>query len=233
VGNVAVADIESQSDSFTVGLDMDTGLNAWKIERPRKSNWTSPILLKNGAQELVVVVATAGAAAIDPAAGKVVWNYTNGGSSIPSGVVSGGVLFVPHGTGLTALQPGGPGEQPAQLWQSSQYHPGYASPIVVEGKVFTVNDAGIMACGSAATGERFWRLRMKGPFSATPVAVGHFIYCVNEAGLVQVVDITKPEGEVISEVQLGETILSTPAISRGAIYFRSDAHLWKFGKSAM
>ena len=45
------------------------------------------------------------------------------------------------------------------------------------------------------------------------------------------VDTFKPEGEVISELDLGDTILSTPAISGGAIYIRSDGRLWKLGKS--
>jgi hypothetical protein len=97
--------------------------------------------------------------------------------------------------------------------------------------VFTLNDGGILTCGATATGERLWQLRLKGPFSATPVAVGHFLYCVSETGVAQVVDTSKPEGEVVSELELGETILSTPSLSRGAIYFRSDGHLWKIGKS--
>jgi hypothetical protein len=54
---------------------------------------------------------------------------------------------------------------------------------------------------------------------------------VNEKGLAQVVDTTKAEGEVISELDLGETVLSTPSIAHGAIYFRSDGRLWKIGKS--
>ena len=95
-------------------------------------------------------------------------------------------------------------------------------------KVFTLNDGGILACGNATTGDRLWQLRLKGPFSASPV---EFLYCVNEKGLAQVVDTTKPEGEIVSELDLGETILSTPSIAHGAIYFRSDGRLWKISNS--
>ena len=98
-------------------------------------------------------------------------------------------------------------------------------------KVFTLNDGGILTCGNATTGDRLWQLRLKGPFSASPVVAGQFLYCVNEKGLAQVVDTTKPEGEVVSELDLGETVLSTPSIAHGAIYFRSDGRLWKIGKS--
>jgi hypothetical protein len=50
---------------------------------------------------------------------------------------------------------------------------------------------------------------------------------VNEKGVLFVVDPNTPEGAVTGELNLGETILATPAISRGAIYLRSDRHLWK------
>jgi outer membrane protein assembly factor BamB len=232
VGDVVVAQIESESEGYTAALDLNTGVNRWKIERPRKANWTSPILLNSGGQELVVLLSTLGVAAVEPANGKVVWEYTDGGSSIPSCAVSGGILFVPTKRGLTALQPGVGGEKPKQLWQSSRLRAGTPSPIVLGDKVFVLNDTGILTCGDVATGERKWQLRLKGPFSATPVAVGHFLYCVSETGVAQVVDTDKPEGEVVSELELRETILSTPAISSGAIYFRSDGRIWKIGKAS-
>ncbi len=233
VGDVVVAQVEAESEGYTAALDLETGANRWKIERPRKANWTSPILLQSGGQELVVLLSAKGVAAVEPATGKVVWDYTDGGSSIPSCAASGGVLFVPTKRGLTALQPGAVGEKPKQLWQASRLRADTASPVVVGEKVFILNDGGILTCGAAATGERLWQLRLKGPFSATPVAVGHFLYCVSESGLAQVVDTSKPEGEVVSELELGETILSTPSISHGAIYFRSDARLWKIGKTSI
>ena len=98
-------------------------------------------------------------------------------------------------------------------------------------RIFSLNDAGVLNCCDAGTGTRLWQLRLQGPFSSSPVGAGSFLYCVNEKGLVQVVDTTRPEGEVVNEVDLGETILSTPSIAHGAIYFRSDGRLWKFSKS--
>jgi outer membrane protein assembly factor BamB len=98
-------------------------------------------------------------------------------------------------------------------------------------RVFTLNDAGVLTCGDAANGNRLWQLRTKGPHSATPVGAGNFLYCVNEKGVLQVIDVAAPEGAVVSELDLGKAILSTPSIANGAIYVRSDAKLWKLGKS--
>jgi len=227
---VVVAQVENESESFTAGLDVLTGTNRWKLDRPKDANWTSPVLLKNSPYSLVVIQCSKGVIAVEPATGKTVWEYAEGGSSVPSSTPSGGVLYVPS-RGLTALQPGIGGEKPKQLWQANQLRPGTPSPVVVGEKIFALNDGGVLTCGETATGKRLWQLRLKGPFSATPVAAGVFLYCVSEKGVAQVVDTSKPEGEVVSELELGETILSTPSISSGAIYFRSNSRLWKIRKS--
>jgi outer membrane protein assembly factor BamB len=229
-GGVAVAQVENQSESFVAGLDLETGVNRWKLDRPRKPNWTSPVLLKNGDKELVALQSSQGITAIEPATGKTVWEYSAGASSVPSSTVGGSILFVPS-QGITALQPGEENEPPKQLWRSAQLRPGTPSPVLIGERLFTLNDGGVLTCGNATNGERLWQLRLKGPFSSTPVAAGRFIYCVNEKGLAQVVDSTKPEGEVVSELDLAEKFLSTPAIAGGAIYLRGNTRLWKFSKS--
>ena len=227
---VVLAQVENESESFSAGLDLRTGENRWKLNRPRRSNWTSPLVWKRSGRELFAIQSSVGVTAVEPATGKAVWEFTESASSVPSSTPVDGVLYVPS-RGLTAIQPGADGEKPKELWQSSQLRPGTASPIVVGEKVFTLNDGGILTCGETATGKRLWQLRLKGPFSATPVAAGHHLYCVSEKGIAQVVDISKPEGEVVSEFDLAEKILCTPSIAGGAIYFRSDTRLWKLGKS--
>ena len=228
---VVIAQVENDSESFTAGLDALTGMNRWKLDRPKMANWTSPVLLKStDGKQLVALQSGKGISAVEPASGKIVWEYADGASTVPSSTPNGTTLLVPS-HGITLLQPGSSGEAPRQLWRSAQLRPGTSSAIVLGEKVFALNDGGVLTCGEAATGQRLWQLRLKGPFSATPVGAGAYLYCVNEKGLTQVVDTFKPEGEVISELDLGDTILSTPAISGGAIYIRSDGRLWKLGKS--
>lgn len=228
---VVVAQVESESDAFTVGLDLATGINRWKLERHKSANWTSPLKFKQAGKELVVLQSPKEVSIVEPATGRLIWNYTNGASSTPSSTLDGDKLYVPS-QGLTALQLSSDPEAPKQLWRSNQLKPGTPSPTVLGGKVFSLNDGGVLSCGDTTTGERRWQLRLKGPFSASPVVAGNYIYCVSEKGVVQVIDPSKPEGEVIGELELGETILSTPSIANGAIYFRSDARLWKVGSAS-
>jgi outer membrane protein assembly factor BamB len=227
---VVIAMVENDDDSFTAGLDAKTGVNRWKLQRPKAANWTSPMLFKSGPATQVLLQSSKGLAAVEPATGRIVWQYTDGASTIPSATVSDGVVYVPS-HGITALKPELEGQSPKQLWRSGQLRPGTSSPVVVNQRVLTLNDAGVLTCGDAANGNRLWQLRTKGPYSATPVGAGNLLYCVNEKGVLQVIDTAAPEGAVVSELDLGKTILSTPSIANGAVYIRSDGKLWKLGKS--
>jgi hypothetical protein len=91
------------------------------------------------------------------------------------------------------------------------------------------HDRRMLASSDAADGTRRWQLRMKGPFSATPLAAGGLLYCVNEKGLLRVVDPAKPEGEVVGEYDLGQTVIGTPSIAAGSLFVRSDRKLWRIG----
>ena len=228
---VVVAMVENDSESFTAGLDVKNGVNLWKLDRPKQANWTSPYLIQGASgPTLVALQSGKGIAAVEPRTGRVVWDYTDGASPIPSGTVSGGIIFAPS-KGLTAILPGVDGQPPTQIWRSAQLRPATSSPVVLDGRVFTLNEAGVLTCGSAVDGSRLWQLRLKGPHSATPVVAGKLLYCVNEAGLLQVVDSTAPEGAIVGELDLGQVVLSTPSIAHGALYVRSDGTLWKLKKS--
>jgi len=224
---VLVMQVETDGDAFVAGLDVATGINRWKLERRKRANWSSPVTLSgvNGTT-VVALQSSAGVCAIDPATGQQVWNYPDGASTVPSSTSRGSILFVPS-FGITALQTSPDAQPPKQLWRSNQYRPATASPIALDDHIFAVNDAGVLSCGDAATGARLWQLRLKGPFTSSPVALGKQLYLVNEKGLAQIVDATKPEGEVVSELDLGETVLGTPSVANGAVYFRSDGHIWK------
>lgn len=226
VGDVVVAMSENESDSFTAGLDAATGVNRWKMNRPKEANWTSPIVIPAaGGGNLVVLQSDKGVTAIDPATGKIAWEALSKADTIPSPTLVGDVIYVP-GDGITALKLNAT-NSPTQMWKVSQLATGTASPLALGDRLFIVNRASVLTCADAADGKRLWQLRLQGPFSATPVAAGNTLFCVSEKGVLQAVDTTKPEGEIVSTLELKETILATPAIADGALYLRSDATLWK------
>lgn len=232
IGDTLVAQVENDSQSLATGINVATGLSRWTIERPKRANWTSAVTLtkETGADDnLVLLQSSAGIAAIDPITGKSAWNYDAGASTIPSAVVSQGIIYLPS-QGITALQPPKGSANSEVLWKGNKLGPGTASPVAYDGRLYTVNAAGVLIAADLKTGEEKWKLRLEGPFSGTPIVADGLLYIFNEKGVGQVIKLGDASGEVVGSNDLGEMFLCTPAVSGGAIYIRSDSNLWKIAK---
>ena len=227
-GNTLIVQVENDSESYTLGLEKSTGINRWRLDRPKAANWTSPLLLANG---LVALQSKEGIDAVRAKDGSKAWGYDDGASTIPSSTLLKGVLYVPS-NGVTALElnKDDPSNTPKELWQNGRLQLGTASPIVIGNKVFTINKAGVLTTGDTQSGERGWQLRLKGPFSATPVSTGKHLYFVNERGLLQVVNTEAEEGEIVGTLNLDDQILGSPAVGQGGIYIRSNTKVYKISK---
>ncbi len=226
---VVIAMVENDTDSLTTGVDARTGEELWKIPRPRKANWTSPVLWKDqkSGENLVLIQSSAGVVAIAPRTAEVKWSFDDGASTVPSLVVSNGVAYVPS-HGITAIRPGESTPNVAEiLWQEGGLNPGTSSLVVHQGKVYLISDAGVLSCADASTGKREWQSRLpKGHCSGSPVICGDHLYVFNEEGLGIVADLND-KGKIVHQHSFGGKFLCTPAIVDGAIYVRSDSTLWK------
>lgn len=229
-GGVLVAQVENDSESFTAGLDKQTGVNLWRVDRPKSANWTTATVQKIGSgAEMLLLQSGDGIHAVNPKNGEVVWHYADGASTIPSSALAGGVLYVPS-HGLTALELADDGRSFKQKWRSSRLRPGTASPLVHRDRVYSLNNAGVLTCGDTDSGKRLWQLRLDGPFGGSPVVADNHLYAFNEEGKAQVVDLSAPEGRIAGEMDLGEMIQCSPAVSNGALYVRSNGRIWKIAR---
>ena len=237
IGETVVTVIENDSESYSLGIDVNTGRNLWKLDRPKAANWSSPVSWRADAQSptIAVLQSSKGLTGVDPASGSVLWNYKDGASTSSSSVVAAGVIYAPS-NGITALKPQASNAVPEHLWNSKQINPSTISPLVLAGRLFSINGAGVITTADTKTGAVGWKLRLTGPFSGSPVGAGAHLIAVNEKGLVQVVDITNPEGAVAGTLQLPlnaetkELILCTPALSGSHVFLRTDSTLWRLGK---
>ncbi len=221
--------VECDAESFTTGLEVDNGTTRWKMDRPRRANWTSPGIMrgKDGTPDHVLVQSSAGVVAVEPKSGKIVWDYTDGASTTPSLVVSQQVAYVPS-HGITALRPSPSGSAvPEMLWRAEGVNPGTGSPLVFKDALYVIAKGGVLNRVDPKDGTKVWQTRLKGDFSGSAVAAGDHLYCFSEDGVGQVITLKDDAGEVTHTHPFGETILCTPAISDGSLYVRSDKHLWK------
>lgn len=216
--------MENVGDSFAAALDAATGQNRWRNNRTRDINWCTPALRTVGDQTEVLFQTEKDLTAFDPVTGKTRWTYQSQGlSSITTPVAVKDSIILLNGA---ALKVGKGDAQPEMLWEAPKLRSGYCTGIVVDDRLYNISGAGVLSCANVNDGKVVWQERLKGPFSASPVYAEGRIYAVNEAGVTQVVDVSGKEPKILASNEIGETILATPAIAHGAIYLRSDQHLF-------
>jgi outer membrane protein assembly factor BamB len=109
--------------------------------------------------------------------------------------------------------------------------PDVPTPVTDGTYLYLFNDRGIMWCLDAKTGRQIYgRQRLRSAtYSASPVLADGKIYITDEDGVTSVVN-TGPTFAVLAENDLGEYTLSSPAISDGQIFIRTDSYLYAIGQ---
>lgn len=106
--------------------------------------------------------------------------------------------------------------------------PDTPSPVLYQDRVYVLKGS-VLTCARMDNGKIDWQLRLNCNSSyASPLAGNGHLYVVDQDGVLQTVRLEKSKGEIASRLELGETIMCTPALANGAFYVRSDGHLWKF-----
>ena len=98
----------------------------------------------------------------------------------------------------------------------------------------TCANNGVVTCYVAKSGEQVYKKRLRASggrlaFTASPLAADGHLFFTSEDGRVLVVK-AGPEYEIVATNQLNQKVLATPAISEGAMYFRTQSSLIAVGK---
>jgi outer membrane protein assembly factor BamB len=141
-------------------------------------------------------------------------------------------VYANNASRVMAIRPGGKGEvnQTHVAWTQTKGVPGVPSPLYYNGRLYTVQNGGIVFSRVAKTGELVYsgRTGAMGYYYSSPVAADNKIYFASEEGVVVVLDGGE-ELKVLARNKLDGQILATPAIVDGKIYLRTEDHLYAFG----
>lgn len=231
VDGVCIVQVECQGDSFAAGLSCEDGSILWKRERPKQANWASPVAIQNPAKEnMVVLQSRENLVALDPKSGKEFWAIDLPCSSIPSAMAVDGRLLVPA-SGITALDLSSVGASPSKLWDNNKLSANACSPLVVGSRIYTISRT-VLACADIYSGELKWQARLADAKSiwSSPVVANNLLYIFTEEGKCLVVRLGDEKGEVVATNDMGESVLSSPAISGNAMYVRGVSSLWKIAE---
>lgn len=229
IDGVCVVQIECQGDSFAAGLDAATGAMLWKIDRPTKANWSSPTSMTDAeGRNLVLMHSGEDILAVRPKDGSVAWRLETACSTVPSSLAFENKLYVPAG-GITAFDLSSAGT-PSKLWTSNKASSNACSPLVKDGRIYTVNRT-VLVCSDIYTGKVLWQLRIaEGSIWSSPVIIGDRLYLFSQDGVCSVVKLGDEQGEKLAANPLGEEVLGSPAVSGNAMYVRSVSSLWKIAE---
>lgn len=233
---------DSLEEPAIVALYKKTGKVAWKTVRSHqvKNNFShgTPLVIDNNGRTEIISPGSGMVGAYDPKDGKELWlvRYPMGFSMSTRPIFVDGILYM--GTGFSrpsfyAIRVDGATGDLTDThvkWMFHKSMPKTPSPNFVNGNIITLEDAGRMQSLNAETGEKRWMESLRGMFSASPVLVGDdLLYVVSEEGLFYVLRVSDEGCEIISQIEMDEETLATPAIVDGLIYLRTRHHLWKIG----
>ena len=232
--------------SYLVRLDKVSGKTIWKVERRTGARqespdaYTTPTLLRAGSRSEIVVSGADVVTGHDPADGREVWRAEGLNPSgdgiyriIASPVVHEGIIYAPsRERPMLAVRSGGRGDvsQSHLLWKFMN-GPDVPTPVTDGTYLYVINDRGIMWCLDAKTGTPLYeRQRLRSStYTASPVLADGKIYITNEDGVTSVIQ-AGPKFAVLAENDLEEYTLSSPAVSDGQIFIRTDKALYAIGK---
>ena len=147
-------------------------------------------------------------------------------------VTGDGLIFSASGRNGTilAIRPGGTGDitDTHLAWLIKTGGPHVPSPVYYKGRLYIINDTGILTCLKAKTGEKVWSQRLKGKFTASPVIAADRLIVINEDGLATILN-TGDIFKILYQNDIPEETLASPAILDGHIYIRTALNLYCIG----
>lgn len=243
-----VVQCDIQGQSFIAAFDLKTGAEVWRTDREEIPTWSTPTVHQFGETAMLITNGTKSARGYDANNGKLLWSLKgNSEIVVPTPFVAHDLIFVASGYSpiqpIYAIKPEARGDislEDSTLtnasipWSVKRGGPYMPSPIVYGDYLYCCANNGILTCYVAKTGEQVYKKRVKASggglsFTASPIAADGHLFLTAEDGRVIVVRAGS-EFEVVTVNQCGESILATPAISNGVIYFRTQDSLIAVGE---
>jgi outer membrane protein assembly factor BamB len=240
---VVLCDVDQ--DSFLAVFNLEDGSEVWRTPRSDVPTWSTPTIVTAAGRTQIAVNGWHHTGGYDFATGKELWKFDGGGDiPVPTPIEANELIYFTSGHGrsrpIRAIRADASGDitpddsgamKPAVVWNHDRKGNYMQTPIVVGDQVYGCADTGLVTCFDAKTGEVRYSERLSKSsegYTASPVSDGRNLYFTSELGNVFVIPATTTFS-IAATNALGETCLSTPAISDGMLFFRTRDKLVAVG----
>jgi outer membrane protein assembly factor BamB len=233
-GTLVIAVDAPSGEARIHALDIATGESRWTRAFPTTPTVTgnnrTPIVREIDGEKLVILWGMQYVRALSLGTGEPVWHYEliSDGDLVSSAISDDERLYLSSKAGTVALDYASlaAGREPLQ-WTSTA-RANCVSPVLANGILFTVTDAGIAVAIRPETGETLWRQRLPGHYFASLVASRDAVYFTNSDGLTTVV-AAAPAFRMIAQNDLAEPTMASMAAARGVLFARAGDSLFAIG----
>jgi len=238
---------DNDGESFFAALDARTGKEIWHVKRTDldsrlASGWATPLVWAHDGRTEIVTIGRGFVISYD-LQGRELWRMKGFRQSTPSPIVAGGLLYVGSGSQgeanrpLLAVRPGAKGDislkdgetsNASVVWSLPRFTGYTPSPLAYRGRIYAVNDNGVLQVADAATGAEVYKARIGGgghTFSSSPIASGGRVYVASEDGDVFVLGAGDRYDELAHNT-VGEMVLASPAAAGDRLFVRTVSKLY-------
>jgi outer membrane protein assembly factor BamB len=239
---------DNDGQSFLAALDARTGREIWNVKRAdlasrMASGWATPLVWTNAGRTEIVTIGRGFVISYDTN-GRELWRLKGMTQATPSPIAAGGLLYVGSGSQgeanrpLLAIRPNASGDISLQdgqttsefvAWSLPRFSGYTPSPLAYRGRIYAINDNGVLQVADAKTGAEVFKARVGGggfTFSSSPLASEGRIYLLSEDGDAFVLG-TGDRYDEIARSSLGEMSLATPAVDGDSLYIRTQTKIYR------
>jgi outer membrane protein assembly factor BamB len=234
-----------QQDSFIASFDVTDGREIWRTSRSDVPTWSTPTIVTAAGRTQIAVNGWHHTGGYDFGTGRELWKLDGGGDiPVPTPISGHGLIFFTSAHGrmrpMRAIHADATGDltpdesadtKPAIAWNHDRMGNYMQTPILVGELLYGCSDVGLLTCFDAKTGKVRYSERLSKTsegYTGSPVSDGRHLYITSELGNVFVIPATG-SFSITASNKLEETFLSTPAISDGALFFRTRGKLIAIG----
>jgi len=232
----------AEESGAMIALNKETGEEVWRASAPRlPMTFSTPALVRIDENRTDLVIAVVGEIwGLNPVTGKVVWYATSpiGGNVSPCVIVDGDLVYAFGGfqqAGSVCVQAGGRGNvTDSHVKWTSRSTSYIATPVLVDGEFYWVDDKSRYYCQDASDGELVAQERMPNkmgngrPIYASMIAINKKIYAQTRSAGVVVLG-AGGDLKILAQNKFdqdGSIANATPAVDNGQLFLRSNRFLY-------